>query len=1504
MRGTNEEKAQMRHVISNFLARLLKGTFPDKKHYAYFRHVDEGFEEVIHFIPLIVYLAHRIKERSDEVLITARQSGVILPPDFQAKIDFTMSYAYAEAARGKHHRLTNVARNLEETVVKAAIGDVGDTAAAKMGRAAAEAAAKAPPRMETPKSYAPQHPPPSPAAASSSSTPSTASVPKAKQAPKGSAFEVQKEKLEVEQQEKLQKLEREHQEKLLQLQADFETRREEKTQQLRQELERKSRVEAERQVDEKMKMLREQMEYDKRSRLEKEVEEKLRPSQAAIEREARARVQKEAEEKARLTLPDLERVAQERVEREAAAKEEELRQKLLQEAEERARSELPQLEQRAKEALEMKAQEAVQSQYPQLEEAAKQRLAQEAEEKMRQVAAASIEHEVRERLIKEAEERLRSDKSGDIEFEARRRVPTGKGSEADKAEDLEADVRKKMEQEIRDRLQATVEADVERSMGATWEAKRVSMEQEFARKEQELREEQASRLKLQAVAPPAAPSVPTGTGDDIPSPASPELEDLRAAQRVALQEAEALRTKVEQIRKEKKELEDQLQEVKAASIRAGGGNQELRSELRRLEERMAEKEAEHQAQLTTLTESCKELQSDKEKLEAQLEAQQAKGGSAANDVLSVPQLQPRNDAELKTVKENLAKAEAKSKEALVEREKLKTQLESVQRELAQAQSREQSQRAAAGKTEDSLKEAVQSRLELSQELERLKALKSGTESEKTALAARVASLEAQLSGVKSEDGAAQALRQQVSQLEEELSRLREKHLHSASDAAGKVSTAEARAAEADRARAMLEQQLSSSSSELATVSARLKDAQRAESELNLLKPRLADAETQLARSQQEIAKKEGEVATQRAQAQGNQVELGARDRVIQQLKDELNSTEESLKRLRQENLDLEAHRSEALRLKRELAALQGETDSSGEQLRGEMRHLLAEVKEKDSLQLRLSEANAQLSQSRSSHALMEATTADAKEQLRSLRGEMQEQRLTAAEEARRLRSELWEERSAAASAAVVAAGELAALRADRDGAARGASPTREESAVDPLREEVALLKRQRDSTEAELRKARCEMQTQNTQRAQLQSEEEQKLRRLQEELRQAREKLTSTEANVYVFEERQKRLLSEVAAERSEGDQRVQRLRQELRRMEQDSDELSANARMENRRRDQQLSELEKELRCSQRQLAAKEAELGDMKHLQEAKLRRDEVRMSQLDEREELLRSAEYMLRQREADLEGGREHWFRGTWPPAQSRQPAAGKAATSPAPAVSDEQLHRSDSPDASPQARADAADLVDLGASKATVVDAEIEEMLAASIVTMKPQVWPPGDLTDLTQRPGVEPQPDEKGLLELVQKKRRQLKKQRASLLVELERWRTDVAQGRSPVTEKSILEQRLSMVIDGLRETKVVERTLLTLHCSGKEVASRFDFAPSLREVDPYEPSSPRDPIRAEAAARGLLDKWRLQRLSITGSSGAFSARGSSSTVPLTSSRLRGRAPYSARGTLTRSSFR
>eukprot|EP00435_Cladocopium_sp_Y103_P039920 s3204_g10.t1 len=148
MKGSNEEKPQMRNVMSNFFSRVLKGTFPEKKHYTYFRNDDEGFEDVIHFTPIVVYLIHREKQRSEELLITARQSGITLPADYQAKIDFTMAYAASEAARGKTYQITNMARNLEESVMRAAIDDVGDTEAARRGMAASAKAASAPPGGE------------------------------------------------------------------------------------------------------------------------------------------------------------------------------------------------------------------------------------------------------------------------------------------------------------------------------------------------------------------------------------------------------------------------------------------------------------------------------------------------------------------------------------------------------------------------------------------------------------------------------------------------------------------------------------------------------------------------------------------------------------------------------------------------------------------------------------------------------------------------------------------------------------------------------------------------------------------------------------------------------------------------------------------------------------------------------------------------------------------------------------------------------------------------------------------------------------------------------------------------------------------------------------------------------------------------------------------------------------------------------------------------------------
>ncbi len=98
------------------------------------------------------------------------------------------------------------------------------------------------------------------------------------------------------------------------------------------------------------------------------------------------------------------------------------------------------------------------------------------------------------------------------------------------------------------------------------------------------------------------------------------------------------------------------------------------------------------------------------------------------------------------------------------------------------------------------------------------------------------------------------------------------------EAAGKLISAEARAADAHRSRATLEQQL---------------EAQRAESELTLLKPRL----------QQEILKLEGDVATLRAAAQESALEISTSDRIIEQLLDEIRSKEENLKRLKREKID-------------------------------------------------------------------------------------------------------------------------------------------------------------------------------------------------------------------------------------------------------------------------------------------------------------------------------------------------------------------------------------------------------------------------------------------------------------------------------------------------------------------------------------------------------------------------------------------------------------------------
>ena len=71
MKGTHEDKSEMRAKISDFLGRLLKSAFPGSTQYTYFRSGDHGFEDCIEIPAFTVYLAYREKERTLELLVTA-----------------------------------------------------------------------------------------------------------------------------------------------------------------------------------------------------------------------------------------------------------------------------------------------------------------------------------------------------------------------------------------------------------------------------------------------------------------------------------------------------------------------------------------------------------------------------------------------------------------------------------------------------------------------------------------------------------------------------------------------------------------------------------------------------------------------------------------------------------------------------------------------------------------------------------------------------------------------------------------------------------------------------------------------------------------------------------------------------------------------------------------------------------------------------------------------------------------------------------------------------------------------------------------------------------------------------------------------------------------------------------------------------------------------------------------------------------------------------------------
>ena len=100
MKGTPEEKSEMRAKMSGFLGRLLKSAFPNSTQYTYFRAGDHGFEDCIEIHAFTVYLTYREKERSMVLLVTATQCNVNLPQAFIGRIAHAIKRAEQEASKG------------------------------------------------------------------------------------------------------------------------------------------------------------------------------------------------------------------------------------------------------------------------------------------------------------------------------------------------------------------------------------------------------------------------------------------------------------------------------------------------------------------------------------------------------------------------------------------------------------------------------------------------------------------------------------------------------------------------------------------------------------------------------------------------------------------------------------------------------------------------------------------------------------------------------------------------------------------------------------------------------------------------------------------------------------------------------------------------------------------------------------------------------------------------------------------------------------------------------------------------------------------------------------------------------------------------------------------------------------------------------------------------------------------------------------------------------------
>eukprot|EP00435_Cladocopium_sp_Y103_P006431 s934_g2.t1 len=107
-KADQSRRTRMRRIISNFLARAIKGAYPKVTTYTYFRDEDDVWEYggTCLCLPAIgVYYTVRNRYRNLEVAIIAAQCGVRLPRVLQGQVEHAWARALADEKRGKKKRI-------------------------------------------------------------------------------------------------------------------------------------------------------------------------------------------------------------------------------------------------------------------------------------------------------------------------------------------------------------------------------------------------------------------------------------------------------------------------------------------------------------------------------------------------------------------------------------------------------------------------------------------------------------------------------------------------------------------------------------------------------------------------------------------------------------------------------------------------------------------------------------------------------------------------------------------------------------------------------------------------------------------------------------------------------------------------------------------------------------------------------------------------------------------------------------------------------------------------------------------------------------------------------------------------------------------------------------------------------------------------------------------------------------------------------------------------------